>query len=195
MTEILATGPRLELIPYDDSFADLRFEWFYSPQYQNYFRDDLAAMPSPESFQGLAEKIKNAGQHLLVLRDRQTQKGVGMMNFSEHKPLARVFRFGVMLDQQYQGAGMCIEACILLCEVMFRKHNANKIVCDVWSRDRHLNEIILRGGYTLESTAKDEVFLDGQFSDENRYVMFRDDYLRMHKDYQETGVWNRHGLT
>ncbi len=195
MTEILATGPRLELIPYDDSFADLRFEWFYSPQYQNYFRDDLKHMPSPESFEGLAEKIKKTGQNLLVLRDRQSQNGVGMMNYSEHKPLARVYRFGVMLDQRYQGAGMCIEACILLCEVMFQQQGANKIVCDVWAKDRHLNEIILRGGYTHESTAKDEVFLNDKFSDENRYVMFRDDFFRMHKGYQETGAWNGHGLT
>jgi len=194
MTEILAKGPRLDLIPYDDAYADLRFEWFYSPQYQAYFRSDLEYMPSPESFQNMAEKIKISGQTLLVLRDLKTGQGVGLMNYALHKPLARVYRFGVMLDQSHQGAGMCIEACILLCEVMFQKLGATKIVCDVWDRDVHLNAIILRGGYTLESSAKNEVFLNGEFSNENRYIMFREDYFRMLQGYQETGVWNRHGL-
>lgn len=182
MSEILATGPRLELITYEDVYADLRFEWFYSPQYQNYFRDELHYMFSPESFEGMAEKIKKAGQNLLVLRERQTQRGVGLMNYSAHKPLARVYRFGVMLDQDFQGAAMCIEACILLCELLFQKLSAQKIICDVWAEDRHLNAMILRGGFVHESTAKNEVFLNGQYSDENRYVMFRDDYFRMLQD-------------
>lgn len=164
------------------------FEWFYGYEYRYFFRENTQ-MLGPEDFQKFQE-LSPSGLQRMTLLENQSQTPVGHMTFNLVKPLAAIYNFGILLDKDHRGKTFCIEGCVLMMELLFRRLGAHKMVCDVSAEDVHLNRIIELGGFTHEATFKDEIFFENRYFDENHYVIFKDRFEEYYGDFAEKGIMN-----
>lgn len=131
----------------------------------------------------------------MTLLHNASKEPIGHMTFNLIKEHAEIYNFGILIDKQQRGKVFCIEGCVLMMELLFRRLGAHKMTCEVLADDKHLNRIIKLGGFSYEGTFKDEALLNDKYYDENRYAIFKERFEEYYGDFVRHGVMNNPQIT
>lgn len=81
-----------------------------------------------------------------------------------------------------QGYGA--EANVLLLNYLFHAKNAHRVQLTLGMHNRHMVQIITRGGFTLEGVLRDYFFLDGQYFDAVVCSLLREEFYALARSYE-----------
>lgn len=185
MTEKFRSGCVCRLVPYDKKHAQKFSEWYYDFDYRFFFRD-FSEVLEPRHFEIIGDEMARGGNSLLIIEELATGDPIGIMTYRLEKPSAKIYKFGIMLDQNFQRKTYAIEAIILLGDHLFMKKGAHKLVVEFSAEDEQIFRITAKGGFTHDGTFKEELFIDGRYYDEARFSITRQVYLDVYAPYLES---------
>lgn len=175
-------GHVTELSYYTEVDADVLASWYYDYTYRFFFRDFGSAL-GIEDLKDLGNRLNRTGIRLLVIRDKSTQKPIGLMTFVLEKASARIYKFGIMLDDSIQHKTWAIDAIVILADHIFNTLNAHKLVVEFSDSDTHIHRITAKGGFVHEATLREEIFVDGVYHDEARYSLSRSTFTELYSGF------------
>lgn len=182
MAKPFRLGHATELSYFSPDDAEVLAGWYYDYSYRFFFRDFGQALEL-EDLKNLGERLGLSGIRLLVIRDKTTQKPIGLMTFVLEKSSAKIYKFGIMLDDAIQHKTWAIDAIVILSDHIFKTLNAHKLVVEFCDKDAHIHRITAKGGFIHEATLKEEIFVDGVYYDEARYSLARQTYFDLYGDF------------
>ena len=182
MSEFFRPGHVVKLAPYSSEHAEKFSEWYYDYEYRFFFRDFSQAL-SLDGLRTLGTKMASTGSHLLVITDKATDEPIGVMTYSLEKSAAKIYKFGIMMASSNQHKTLAIEAIIILGDFLFIRKNCHKLFVEFSDKDTHIHRITAKGGFVLEATLKEEIFVDGEYYDEARYAIYESVYRELYGTY------------
>lgn len=182
MTKPFQNGHFVELAFYSKDDAAAVSTWFYDFDYRFFFRD-FSFLVKIEDFPKLGENLARQGISLVTIKDKKTGNPVGLLTFGLEKPAAKIYKFGIMLDNKLQHKVFAVDALIVMGNYLFHQKDAFKVSLEFCAEDKHIKRITDKGGFTHDATLKDEVFVDGKRYDEERYSMTKEVYVKLYGEY------------
>ena len=178
----LKEGYMVRLVPFESKYGINVFQWFYDPGYKLYFREFENPL-TLEDCERFDQIIKQARMNVFVIEEKGTNKVMGLLTYSVIKKQSGVFKFGIMLDAQFQHKTHCIEALIILGDYMFYRLGMQKGVVEYLESDHHIRRISEKGGFLSEGPLLREALVDGEYVDEVRYCILKSTYDELYVNY------------
>ena len=175
-------GNVVELVHFSEKYAEAVADWYYDMDYRFFFREFDEAMEI-EEIKTLGQDMATAGNFLLVILNKETQEPIGLMTYTLEKRSARIYKFGIMLDNNVQNKSWAIDAINVLGDLCFRVKKCHKLVVEFRDCDKHIHRITAQGGFKHEATLPEEIQLDDKYYDEVRYSIYEDTYWDLYKDF------------
>lgn len=186
MADPFRSGHVTELEFYTERDVDVLASWYYDQAYRFFFRH-FAEVLDRDGLKKLGQHLLAGGTHLMVIREKSTQNPIGLMTFILEKASARVYKFGIMLDESFQRKTYAIDAIVILVDYLCRVKKAHKIVVEFSDQDMQIHRITQKGGFTHEATLKEEIFVDGKYFDEARYSLMDKTFFELYGDFLPEG--------
>jgi len=115
----------------------------------------------------------------VVVRDGH--RLIGTTGLHNIHPINRSAEFGILIgDTAMQGLGFGSEATALTVKYGFDVLNLNRITLGVFADNARARRVYEKAGFVEEGVYRQSFFMAGQWIDEHRYAILRDDWdLRM----------------
>lgn len=155
------------------------YEWYYSGDYQEFFRD-YPECPS-------ATEIALAAQNktFMVVREYDSLI-VGLIKHFKINEASRNFELGALIDTQYQNSGASITALKIMLNWKFNSCNFYKAKMKILARNKRLCDILNKFGAVQEGVLKKDSFLNGKFQDVAAYAIFKTNFNQLYsKDFEQ----------
>ena len=159
----------LRIEPMTESDVIHLYNWCYSGQYPEFFRDVTGA-PDVEALQNYCHM--RDGQGFMLRRHDLAPIGFAMLYEAKYVPA--IMKLAIMLDNQYQDQGYCLEAVWSLAEFAFNRLRMHKLVLEAVAENGRIRDIADRAGFTEEARLVDESIIDGKYVDVVRYAVVAD---------------------
>ena len=92
-------------------------------------------------------------------------------------PVNRTAAFGIAIgDMEYQNRGYGTEAAALTVRFGFEELNLNKICLSVFSHNPRAIHVYEKVGFVREGVLRQQLYSDGQYRDEYRFAILREDW-------------------
>jgi len=182
----LRDGHVVRLLPFDPSHGEAVFSWFYDYEYRLFFRefDDPLSLEQCRDF---GKIMMTSGVRVLTIVGKDNpSKPIGLITTMWLKKKSGVSRVGILLDKNCQHKTWCIEALIVVGDLLYRRLGCRKLVVEYMASDEHIRRISEKGGFVFESILKDEALIDGEYHDEVKYYMMRDVYEELYGNYLDS---------
>ncbi len=179
----LRDGYLVRLLPFEASHGDTLFSWFYDYDYRLFFREFENPL-SLEQCRDFSNIMKSSGVQVLAIVDKNDpQKPVGLVTLMWLKKKSGVIRVGMLLDKNCQHKTWCIEAFIIVGDLIYHHMGCRKMVVEYLASDAHIRRISEKGGFVFESLLKEEALVDGIYQDEVKYYLSKDAYQELYGQY------------
>ena len=161
--------PKTKIRPYEPSDMPVLKEWFYSGDYPQFFRDMLLMTEDQLKIyssmrDGMAYIVEKAGTP------------VGFMVIYDMRYVPSNLKVAILIDKKYQGQKYALSGMIETCKYVYNCLSYNKLIVEVCSTNKHLQESLNIGGFDYEATLLKEARIDGEWVDVIRYCMFADKF-------------------
>ncbi len=179
----LRDGHVVRLLPFQPEHGDSVFSWFFDYDYRLFFREFDEPL-SLEQCRDFGKIMMASGVRVLTIVSlEEPEKPLGLMTTMWLKKKSGVARVGILLDKNCQHKTWCIEALIILGDLLYRRLGCRKLVVEYLASDTHIRRISEKGGFVFETTLKEEALIDGGYQDEVKYYMMRDIYEELYGTY------------
>jgi RimJ/RimL family protein N-acetyltransferase len=149
-------------------------------------------VPFPSSrfsdYQGVQkESLKEPEGHnyRFQIETNDTREVVGSMVSRNGDVRAGTFTYGLHLFPDHRRKGYASEAIILLCRYFFMELRYQKVTVSVYSFNGPSIKLHEKLGFMQEGRLRRMVFTHGQFFDELKFGMLREEFEEHHADYLE----------
>lgn len=145
--------------------------WYHDKRLENYFRGYIQGVT--------VEQCCNAPflmkSHILV-GTNECGDTVGAASFADTDKILRIFKFGLLVDPdvQYHGYGKVIMEQGL--KWAFNTMNAHKVIADFLEQETRLFRGAELSGFKSEGVSRKSVYLNGEFHNETRIAILKDEY-------------------
>lgn len=178
-------GTNVQLVPFHPDHAEAIYSWYYDVSYEAFFRDYPNVPLEKNDFHHFGDWIAKSGNGLFVIVHKDDNKPIGLMTYTCLKSKSGIFRFGILLDNEYQRKTYAIEAIILLCFYLFENKGATKLVVEFLERDQHIERITAQGGFHKEGLLLGEALISGEYLNELRYAITKQTVHELYGAYYE----------
>lgn len=169
---MIKTKKGLFIRPYENDDMPILKQWFYSCDYDDFFRDMFVL--SNEQLK-IYSYMKD-GQAFIIW-DLETP--IGFIILYEMKAVPRNLKLSILIDKERQGNGHCRDAMLAMGEYVFNRLQYDKIIVEVLPSNVRLANMILKGGFKHEAMLERETRVEGELVDVDRYCIFREEYLKL----------------
>ncbi len=110
---------------------------------------------------------------------REGDRLIGVTGLHNINPISRSASFGINIgDRAFQNKGYGTEATALCLRYGFEELNLNRIALSVFSINPRAIRCYQKAGFVQEGCLRQAVFRNGQYEDEYRFSMLRDEWER-----------------
>lgn len=125
---------------------------------------------------------------VFVIVDKVTGKAIGNMGLHDIDWIHRFATSGAIIgEKEYWGKGFGTDAKMLLLDYAFNTLNLQKVCSSVYEFNSRSLGYNKHCGYVEEGRLRKQRFKNGQYWDEIRLGVFREEWEPIWKRYQETG--------
>jgi len=160
------------LRPYETAYAPVLYQWFYSGEYDEYYRHCAEAYRL-DDFQ---KYIANPAAKIFNIFEKASNLICGMCGIYGLNLTDRSCKLMVMLDKDYQGKKYMAEAIIALGNLAVVDCHIHKIQFEILETNERLKKVILNAGFQKEYTIIDGAWFDGEFKNEDVFCMMEDEW-------------------
>lgn len=160
--------------PFNEEDASTLYRWYHDKRHENFFRDATYGL-SVEQCRQAPHWLRMA--ILIGLSPDDPTCRLGMVTFADVNKRIRVYRVGLLVDPEFQHCGVGKDLTAAGLEWAFNTMCAHRVVCEALSQDTRTVQGVRRAGFTHEGTARESVFLRGEFCNEEGFSMLRSEYV------------------
>ena len=164
------------LKPFEPENVPLLERWFYSGDYDDYFRD--MSLLNKEQLKIYA--YMKDGQSFIVYEDLNP---VGFITIYEMRAIPSNAKIAILIDDKYQKKGYCLRSMLLVLDYLFLKFDYEKVIIEVLEENIRLNDMIKKGGFEYEAKLAKEARVEGELKDVIRYCMFKEPYKILRRSH------------
>lgn len=169
------------LRPFNTSDGAAWYSWYHDPELKRYFRGYTAGASLEQCCN--APHLMKA--HILIGLNADGDR-VGAVSFADTNRILRVFRFGLLVDPQFQHQGYGKDLLAQGLAWAFDTMNAHKVFHEVIADDQRIHDGAAIAGFTVEGVSRQSVYLDGNFHDEVVSSILREEYYGSRKSTGST---------
>jgi RimJ/RimL family protein N-acetyltransferase len=166
---MLKHGKNIILVPYEPEQCDKLHEWYYSGKYEEFFRD-IQPAPDKNYFRSFSQ-MKSA--MVLMVSLIETGAIIGTVMMYEINPTIQKVSFAMLIDKEFEGRRLGLEAGYLVIKYLFEDLNIRKMCIETLSRNSRLAEYCRIYKIRKEGVLKDEAKIGGKFENVIRFAMFK----------------------
>ena len=159
------------------------YEWHYSEDYQEFFRD-FPDCPSATELAKLAQ-----GRAFIILKECEVegvkQWGIaGLIVYSMANEVSKNFEVSLLIDVNFQKQGCFVDAFKIFLNWIFNSKNFYKAKVKILAENRRVCEIVERFGAFREggqhAFLKKDIFFKSKFHDVAAYAIFKTDFNKLY---------------
>jgi len=180
---ILSHG-KIRLIPFSSEDWKLIANWYYDKNYLEMFRHNARILTEDD----LRNYPAITGGDIFLIQDISRSCVGGYVNICPTTKTNRAFTVGILIDKAFQFKGYAADSLYTILDYGFNRLGYRKAIIDIVSSNERLGKYLLDAGFILEGNLVGEAYIDGQFVDEQRLVMF-DTYFN--KRYKGDTKWHQ----
>jgi len=169
-------GTRIYFRPLESSDASLLRRYLNHPEVwsTNVHRPPLSALCEHEWIESLG---KNNTEYVFGIIIKENDRLIGTTRLHQIDLVSRSAMLGICIgDVEYQNRGYGSEALRLCLRYGFEELNLNRIALSVYSHNWRAIRMYQRAGFVHEGCLRQAVFRHGQYHDEYRFAMLRDEW-------------------
>jgi len=182
MSNPFIEGELIDLCPINLENVKLYSKWDNDPRVRKYARnliphtiDEIKKRYEPEK-----ERIKRSIN--FEVWHKKDKKLVGLAGFNHINWYDRNTNiFAIIGEKDYWGQGIGTEIAQLLIEYGFNELNLHKIKAGIFSPNKISLSVAEKGGFKYEATHKEEIYIDGEFVDQIKLSIFKDNWIKSTK--------------
>lgn len=163
-------GPNIFLIPFEAKDWDILYRWYYSGEYEEFFRD-IDQAPNSEYFQRYAQ-LRN-GFAFLVKTNEHFSQTVGAVVVYDVKAITSQAHFAMLIDRQFEHLGYGLEAIWLTMRHLFHDLGLQKMVIESVEGNEKIERYMEMYGVPREGVLLNEAKLEGKFYNVLRFGILR----------------------
>lgn len=163
-------GPNIFLIPFEAKDWDILYRWYYSGEYEEFFRD-IDQAPNSEYFQRYAQ-IRN-GFTFLIKTHESFARTIGAVVIYEIKPVTSQAHFAMLIDKNFEHLGYGLEAIYLAMKHLFHDLGLQKMVIESIQGNAKIERYMEMYGVPKEGVLVNEAKIEGQYLNVNRFAILR----------------------
>jgi ribosomal-protein-alanine N-acetyltransferase len=142
------------------------YRWMNDPEITRY----LESRFYPNSMEGLhdyvASKLGDRDNVFLTIMLREDDRHIGNIKLGPINWIHRSADVGILIgEKDCWGKGYATEAIRLVVDYAFRKLNLRKVTAGCYSDHQGSLRAFEKAGFTVEGARKEQLFLDGQYTD------------------------------
>ena len=177
---MLKPGQKTKLLPYEpEQWAHL-YEWYYSGDYEEFFRD-IQPAPNADYFKSFSQ-IRNG---MLFMIHTLEGEIAGMVMIFEIKPVIQSAHFAILVDKKFEGQHLALEAVYQTMKHLFEDLSLKKMSFETLIRNKKLASCFKAYKIRREGVLKNEAKLNGKFLDVYRYAVFEGQAKKIIKRFEE----------
>ncbi len=174
---MLLKGKTIQLIPYTASEWEHLAKWFYSNKYKGMFRHHPKAFGRVE-FENYSKIING---DVFVINKSDTAEVIGLVQIVPDFKTNRGFFLGLLIDEKFQGQRYPEEVLLVLFNYAFNRLGYRKAIIEILADNSNLKKSLTASGFLSEGRLIGESFIDGEWTEELRYVMFSSFFNKKYK--------------
>lgn len=175
---MLKPGKNIRLVPYEPEQWEHIYRWYYSGEYEEFFRD-VQNTPTSDFFKSYVQ-WRNAIVFLIL----KCERVIGMVMIHDIKAVTQSAHIGVLIEKEFEGQKVGCEASYLIIKHLFEDLNLRKLCIETLSRNSKLARYMGKCGIEKEGILKGEAKISGKFEDVTRWAMF-EPHARQFIDHME----------
>ena len=171
-------GERVDLCPTNVENAENYALWINNPEGRLYARN-----PLPRSIEEIKKKYEPSGEEMpeeitLEIFHKEDNKPIGLAGFLHINWLNRNANLFINIgEKEYWGRGLAEEVAKLVIQYGFEELNFHKIFTSVFAPNERSLRVAKKIGFVHECTLKEEIFVNGEYVDREKYALFKRDWL------------------
>ena len=183
ITQTFIKGENIELWAPTVENVELYAKWVNSPTGRIYSR-----VPLPQRISELKKFLEPKPEFLvqtniyLEIYHKKDQKPIGIVGLLDIDWLNRKAKISIIIgESEYWGQGIAGESLELLFTYAFEDLNLHKLYAGVYTPNHRSIRAFEKLGLSHEATLKEEVYVDGNYSDANIYCIYEKEWLNRNK--------------
>ncbi|MHA2008078.1 MAG: GNAT family N-acetyltransferase [Promethearchaeota archaeon] len=176
-------GERVDLVAGNVKWAPLLCKWMNDPKVRQYARnewpltlEEIKKWFEPSPNQGMKDFV------VFTIYHKEDKKPIGSIGFNHINWLNRNANiFASIGDTEYWGKGIAGEASRLMIKYGFTELNLHKIYSGVFNPNERSLRVAEKLGFKKEAVLKEEIYVDGEFVDLHKFVLFKKEWMEENK--------------
>jgi len=172
-------GERVDLCPTNVENVEKYALWLNNPEGRLYARN-----PLPQSIEELKKKYEPPGEGMpeeitFEIFHKEDNKPIGLTGFLHINWLNRNANLFINIgEMEYWGRGLAEEVAKLVIQYGFEELNFHKIFTSIFTPNKRSLKVAKKIGFIHECTLKEEIFVNGEYVDREKYALFKRDWLK-----------------
>lgn len=168
-------GDSVDLLPINFEHLNLYTKWFNLEELRMYFRSEF-----PQTKEEIKKKFesedKGTKQNInLEIWHKADEKPIGMAILNHINWFSRSANMMIILEPDYQKKGIGTEVGHVLVTYSFSELNLQKLQSTIIDLNTPGWKLAEKIGFDLEVKLQDEAYVNGEFYDERKYGLLRED--------------------
>lgn len=173
----------LRIDPFDPQNDSLTYYSFFTNSKYKYMWRHLPKLLLPQDMAKIPAYMQ--AEFFTIHYDNEA---CGVLFFQTDSRLNRGFYLGIVLSDDFQSKGLSAAVFALFLDYAYNYLGLRKCIIEVLSEDTNLKQTISKAGFLHEGKMLQNAYFDGQYHDEERYVMFDSYFNKKYKDYVKSLV-------
>lgn len=163
-------GKNIYMIPFEAKDWDHLYRWYYSGEYEEFFRD-IPQAPTSEYFQGYAN-LRDG--FCFIVKEAMSFKTVGLVLVYDVKHVTAQACFGMLIDKEHQKTLFGLETIYLTMKHLFEDLDLRKMVIEIVETNPDFKRYMEMYEVPCEGVLLDEAKIDGKYLNVLRYAILRE---------------------
>ncbi|MBI4893132.1 MAG: GNAT family N-acetyltransferase [Acidobacteria bacterium] len=183
---VFLQGPRVYLRPVEESDVPRMTRWINDPEIRPYITVGHLSFSTILEREWLAQQAAKGVEAALAICVNDGNRHIGNIALEGINWMSRVATTGTIIGEaDYRNRGYGTEAKMLLLHHAFHRLNLRKICSPVFANNARSLRYSQKCGYREEARLKDQHYVDGQYVDEIRLAVFKEDWLPLWRQFQQ----------
>lgn len=170
---------KIRIIPFEHDHWPVVYSWAGSGCYDYFFGNSGPYTGS------MCAEFNKSGINFIIVNSKNIQEVFGMISVSQIDDRSRNFHYNILVDKNHRRKGYAKEASELALFHMFNNLNYYKAIALVGDGNPESKALTEGFGFDHEAILKQEVYLDGEFKDVERFRMLKGTFNKLYKQKLE----------
>ncbi|TKJ27465.1 MAG: hypothetical protein CEE42_02075 [Promethearchaeota archaeon Loki_b31] len=175
-------GERIELLPFNPENARIHARWANDPKTRLYARNVFPV--SPEDLKKRLEQKQERPMRdiFFEIYHKELDKIVGFVEFHHINYINHAADLGFLIgEKELWGNNLGTEAAKLMIKYGFEELNLVKITASALRPNKGACRMLEKTGMKLELALKNQTYFDGEYVDELKFCIFREEWEQTNK--------------